>query len=90
MLDAFSKDGVFCLEAVTRSTAVCSKEEIKIQPFSHFTLILLLLLLFLMEEKFQRNRADSVEVTQTRDECRVLNTSIHYVVVGMTYLHAEL
>lgn len=43
-----------------------------------------------MEEKFQRNRADSVEVTQARDECRVLNTSIHYVVVGMTYLHEEL
>lgn len=36
MLDAFSKDGVFCLEAVTRSTAVCSKEEIKIQPFFPF------------------------------------------------------
>lgn len=88
MLDAFSKDGVFCLEAVTRSTAVCSKEDI--QPFfPHFTLILLLLL-FLMEEKFQRNCADSVEVTQTRDECTVLNTSIHYVVVGMTYLHEEL
>lgn len=36
MLEAFSKDGVFCLEAVTRSTAVCSKEEIKMQPFFSF------------------------------------------------------
>lgn len=54
----------------------------------YFTLILLLL--FLMEEKFQRNCADSVKVAQTRSECTVLNTSIHHVVVGMTYLHGDL
>lgn len=89
MLEAFSKDGVFCLEAATRSTAVCSKEEIKMQPFStNFTLILLLL--FLMEEKFQRNCADSVKVAQTRSECTILNTSIHHVVLGRMYLCGDL
>lgn len=43
MLKAFSKDGVFCLEAATRGTAVCSKEEIKMQPFlfySNFIIII--------------------------------------------------